>query len=143
MYKIQKGEYECPQCKKLTIIGRTKKSEEPLTCCDQEMVFKEKVKFTEPPAPKEEDYDYDEDDDDDDDDDEPSAKKSKKSKKKKKKKKKSSRRKKKVVIEATLPLAPGRYLCPTCGLRRELSSSDRRDQWLRCTDCFVKMIPTG
>lgn len=133
MNKIQKGEYECPQCKKLTIIGRTKKSEEPLTCCDQEMVLKEKVKFTEPPAPK----------DDDDEDDAPGAKKKKKKSKKKKKKKKSSRRKKKVVIEATLPLAPGRYLCPTCGLRRELSSSDRRDQWLRCTDCFVKMIPTG
>merc|ERR1711934_555102 len=53
MPKLQKGEYECPQCKKLTVIGRTKKVDEPLTCCGVEMVPKEKTKFTEPPEPEE------------------------------------------------------------------------------------------
>ena len=129
MPKLQKGEYECPQCKKLTVIGRTKKVDEPLTCCGVEMVPKEKTKFTEPPEPEEA----------------PATKKksaTKKSaeKKSKKKKKKSTRRKKKIVIEATLPLTPGQYMCQACGKKQELLASDPRDQWLRCSDCFVKMV---
>jgi len=127
--KLQKGEYECPQCKKLTVIGRTKKVDEPLTCCGVEMVPKEKTKFTEHPEAED-----------------AGKKKSstaskKKSKAKKKKKKKSSRRKKKIVIEATLPLTPGKYMCQACGKTQELLASDPRDQWLRCSDCFVKMVP--
>ena len=130
MPKLQKGEYECPQCKKLTVIGRTKKVDEPLTCCGVEMVPKEKTKFTEPPEPEEA----------------PATKKksaTKKSaeKKSKKKKKKSTRRKKKIVIEATLPLTPGQYMCQACGKKQELLARDPRDQWLRCSDCFVKMVP--
>lgn len=129
MVKLQKGEYECPQCKKLTVIGRTKKVDEPLTCCGVEMVPKEKTKFTEPPEPEEA----------------PSAKKKSATKKatakKSKKKKKSARRKKKIVIEATLPLTPGQYMCQACGKKQELLASDPRDQWLRCSDCFVKMVP--
>ena len=58
-----------------------------------------------------------------------------------KKKKKSTRRKKKIVIEATLPLTPGQYMCQACGKKQELLASDPRDQWLRCSDCFVKMVP--
>ena len=126
MPKIQKGEYECPQCKKLTVIGRTKTVDEPLTCCGVEMVAKEKAKFTEPPEPE----------------DAPKKKTSSTKKTKKaKKKKKSTRRKKKIVIEATLPLTPGQYMCQACGKKQELLASDPRDKWLRCSDCFVKMIP--
>jgi hypothetical protein len=124
--KLQKGEYECPQCKKLTVIGRTKKVDEPLTCCGVEMVPKEKTKFTEPPEP------------------EAATKKTtaaSKKKSKKAKKKKASRRKKKIVIEATLPLTPGKYMCQACGKTQELLASDPRDKWLRCSDCFVKMVP--
>ena len=131
MPKLQKGEYECPQCKKLTVIGRTKKVDEPLTCCGVEMVPKEKTKFTEPPEPEEA----------------PKKKKKSASKKKstakakKKKKKKARKRRKKIVIEATLPLTPGQYMCQACGKKQELLASDPRDQWLRCADCFVKMVP--
>lgn len=144
MYKLLKGEYECPQCKKLTVIGRTKKVDEPLTCCGVEMVPKEKMKFTEVPEPDsdsdadDDDYDYD-----DEDDDEPVEKRGAagKSKSRSKKKKKASRRKKKIVIEATLPLTPGQYQCQACGKKQELLASDPRDKWLRCGECFVKMIP--
>lgn len=133
MMKIQAGEYECVQCKKLTIIPRTKKSEDPLTCCGVEMTPKEKVKFTEPPAPKAE-----------------AAAGSKAAAKTRttatrKKKAVAAKRPKKVetVVEAvTLPLAPGNYMCPTCGLTKSLTVSDNRDKWLRCTDCFVKMLPS-
>jgi outer membrane biosynthesis protein TonB len=135
MPKLEKGEYECPQCKKLTVIGRTKKVDEPLTCCGVEMVAKEKTKFTEPPEPEEA----------------PTKKKKKAAvkkkstkkakKKKKKKKKKTRRRRKKIVIEATLPLTPGQYMCQACGKKQELLATDPRDQWLRCADCFVKMVP--
>ena len=133
MIKLQKGEYECPQCKKLTVIGRTKKAEEPLMCCDVEMVPKEKTAFTEAPEHEEAAS-------------KPktaaaSKKKKKKKAAKKKKKKKASRRKKKIVIEATLPLTPGNYLCQACGKQQELLASDPRDKWLRCSDCFVKMVP--
>ncbi|MCA9778848.1 MAG: hypothetical protein KC800_19100 [Candidatus Eremiobacteraeota bacterium] len=103
--------------------------DEPLTCCGVEMVPKEKTKFTEPPEPEEA----------------PSAKKKSATKKatakKSKKKKKGARRKKKIVIEATLPLTPGQYMCQACGKKQELLASDPRDQWLRCSDCFVKMVP--
>ena len=132
MHKIPKGEYECPQCKKLTVIGRAKKADEPLTCCDVEMVLKEKTKFTEPPEPTEETSKT-----------KKAKAKKKKAKAKKKKKKATRKKKKKITIEATLPLTPGKYMCPTCGQARELASSDPRDQWLRCTDCFVKMIPAS
>ncbi|MFA7483037.1 MAG: hypothetical protein WC314_21210 [Vulcanimicrobiota bacterium] len=129
MLKLQKGEYECPQCKKLTVIGRTKKVDEPLTCCGVEMVPKEKAKFTEPPEPEEAPAKK------------KSSAKSKADAKTKKKKKKSTRRKKKIVIEATLPLMPGQYMCQACGKKQELLASDPRDQWLRCSDCYVKMVP--
>lgn len=125
MVKLEKGEYECPQCKKLTVIGRTKKVEEPLTCCGVEMVKKEKTKFTEPPEPE----------------DTPVKKSAAKKKKAKKAKKKKSRRKKKIVFEATLPLSPGKYICQACGKTHELLATDPRDQWLRCSECFVKMVP--
>lgn len=127
MIKVQKGEYECPQCKKLTVVGRTKKMDEPLTCCGVEMVEKEKTKFTEPPEPEEAPK--------------KKAKAAKKKKKKAKKKKKKSRRKKKIVFEATLPLSPGKYICQACGRTHHLLASDPRDKWLRCSDCFVKMVP--
>lgn len=132
MYKLQKGEYECPQCKKLTVIGRTKKVDEPLMCCDVEMVPKEEIKFTEAESEAET---------------VPESKKKKKATAKKKtatkakKKKAASKRKKKIVIEATLPLMPGHYLCQACGKSQELLASDPRDKWLRCSDCFVKMVP--
>lgn len=138
MIKLQKGEYECPQCKKLTVIGRAKKAEGPLVCNDSdctdvEMVLKEKATFTEAPEHEESAA-------------KPKAKSAAKKKKKKKKakakkKKKASRRKKKIVIEATLPLTPGQYLCQACGKKQELLASDPRDKWLRCSDCFVKMVP--
>jgi hypothetical protein len=132
--KIQAGEYECVQCKKLTIIPRTKKSEEPLTCCGVEMVPKAKVKFTEPPAPK------------------VAAAaaagsktrtatgtRSKKAAGTKAKRPKAAE----VVVEAiTLPLTPGNYMCPTCGVTKVLKVSDNRDKWLRCSDCYVKMLPS-
>lgn len=131
MLKIQAGEYECAQCKKLTIIPRTKKSEEPLTCCGVEMVPKQKVKFTEPPAPKGE---------------APAATATKtRTATGTRSKKATAKRPKKVetIVEAvTLPLAPGNYMCPTCGATKSLTVSDNRDKWLRCTDCFVKMLPS-
>ena len=129
--KLQKGDYECPQCKKLTTIARTKKVDEPLSCCGVEMLPKEKTEFTEeaeaekaPPKKKKK-----------------AAAKKKKKKKKAKAKKKKSRRKKKIVIEATLPLTPGNYMCQACGKKQELLATDPRDKWLRCSDCFVKMVP--
>jgi DNA-directed RNA polymerase subunit RPC12/RpoP len=135
MLKIQAGEYECVQCKKLTIIPRTKKSEEPLTCCGVEMVPKEKVKFTEPPAPK------------------ATATAATKTKTKSKTRTATATRKKaadgkrpkkaETIVEAiTLPLAPGNYMCPTCGATKVLQVSDNRDKWLRCSACFVKMLPS-
>jgi DNA-directed RNA polymerase subunit RPC12/RpoP len=131
MLKIQAGEYECAQCKKLTIIPRTKKSEEPLTCCGVEMVPKQKVKFTEPPAPKAE---------------APAAAATKtRTATGVRSKKATAKRPKKAetIVEAvTLPLAPGNYMCPTCGVTKSLTVSDNRDKWLRCTDCFVKMLPS-
>lgn len=129
MMKIQAGEYECVQCKKLTIIPRTKKSEDPLTCCGVEMTPKQKVKFTEPPAPKAE----------------AAATKTRTATATRTKKAASSKRTKKaeVVVEAvTLPLVPGNYMCPTCGISKVLTVSDNRDKWLRCPDCFVKMLPS-
>jgi DNA-directed RNA polymerase subunit RPC12/RpoP len=134
MIKIQAGEYECVQCKKLTIIPRTKKSEEPLTCCGVEMVPKEKVKFTEPPAPKATATAV-------------AAGKTRTATATRTKKKSSatSKRPKKVetVVESlTLPLMPGNYMCPTCGVTKVLKVSDNRDKWLRCSDCFVKMLPS-
>jgi len=127
MHKVQKGEYECPQCKKLTVIGRTKKMDEPLTCCGIEMVPKEKTKFTEPPEPEEAPK--------------KATKAAAKKKKSKAKKKKASKRKKKIVFEATLPLSPGNYICQACGKNQELLETDPRDKWLRCSECFVKMVP--
>lgn len=132
MMKIQAGEYECVQCKKLTIIPRTKKSEEPLTCCGVEMVPKEKVKFTEPPAPKAETA---------------TATKTRTATATKARTKKAAaaKRPKKVelvVEEITLPLTPGNYMCPTCGITKVLNVSDNRDKWLRCPDCYVKMLPS-
>lgn len=137
MIKVLKGDYECPTCKKLTTIGRTKKMDEPLTCCDVEMVPKEKTKFTEVPEPESES------------DDAPAAKAKSATRSKKKSKKssasavetESAKRKKRVVFEATLPLSPGSYICQACGKTHELLLSDPRDKWLRCTDCFVKMVP--
>jgi DNA-directed RNA polymerase subunit RPC12/RpoP len=128
--KIQAGEYECAQCKKLTIIPRTKKSEEPLTCCGVEMVPKEKVKFTEPPAPKAEATAA-------------TATKTRTATGTRAKKATSKRPKKvEAIVEAvTLPLAPGNYMCPTCGVTKPLKPTDNRDKWLRCTDCYVKMLP--
>ena len=132
MIKVLKGDYECPTCKKMTTIGRTKKMDEPLMCCGVEMVPKEKTKFTEVPEP----------------DDAPATKAKSTTKKKKKKSKKSAsddgestKRKKRVMFEATLPLAPGIYICQACGKTHELHMSDPRDKWLRCTDCYVKMVP--
>lgn len=137
MLKIQAGEYECAQCKKLTIIPRTKKSEEPLTCCGVEMVPKEKVKFTEPPAPTAEGGTA------------ATATKTRTAAgtrtKTKSKKAASAKRPKKaeVIVEAiTLPLSPGNYMCPTCGITKVLNVTDNRDKWLRCPDCFVKMLPS-
>lgn len=139
MIKVLKGDYECPTCKKLTTIGRTKKMDEPLTCCGVEMMPKEKTKFTEVPENAT--------------DDTPAAKakaKAKTATRSKKKVKKSSavsadsdstKRKKRLVFEATLPLSPGTYICQACGKTHELLLSDPRDKWLRCTDCFVKMVP--
>lgn len=137
MIKVLKGDYECPTCKKLTTIGRTKKMDEPLTCCGVEMVPKEKTKFTEVPESAA--------------DESPTKKtKAKAATRTKKKAKKSSavsaesdsaKRKKRVVFEATLPLSPGSYICQACGKTHELLLSDPRDKWLRCTDCFVKMVP--
>jgi DNA-directed RNA polymerase subunit RPC12/RpoP len=131
MMKIQAGEYECVQCKKLNIIPLTKKSEEPLTCCGVEMVPKAKTKFTEPPAPK------------------VAAAAAAGSKTRTatgtRSKKSAAKRPKKVetIVEAvTLPLTPGNYMCPTCGVTKVLSVSDNRDKWLRCTDCYVKMLPS-
>ena len=131
--KIQAGEYECPQCKKLTVIPRTKKSDDPLTCCGVEMVPKQKVKFTEVPEPKEE----------------PAGKtRTATATRTKKKTKASSKAKKTKTVEViasealTLPLNPGNYMCPTCGTTKSLSVSDNRDKWLRCPDCFVKMLPS-
>lgn len=132
MLKIQAGEYECAQCKKLTIIPRTKKSEEPLTCCGVEMVPKQKVKFTEPPAPKAEAATA-------------TATKTRTASGTRTKKSASAKRPKKVetVVEAvTLPLSPGNYMCPTCGITKVLKVTDNRDKWLRCPDCFVKMLPS-
>lgn len=133
MLKIQAGEYECAQCKKLTIIPRTKKSEEPLTCCGVEMVPKQKVKFTEPPAPKAETATA------------TATKTRTASGGVRTKKSASAKRPKKVetVVEAiTLPLSPGNYMCPTCGITKVLKVTDNRDKWLRCPDCFVKMLPS-
>jgi hypothetical protein len=133
MMKIQAGEYECVQCKKLTIIPRTKKSEEALTCCGVEMVPKEKVKFTEPPAPVAEGVAA------------TATKTRTASATRTKTKKASAKRPKKVetVVEAiTLPLSPGNYMCPTCGVAKVLKMSDNRDKWLRCADCYVKMLPS-
>lgn len=131
--KIQAGEYECPQCKKLTVIPRTKKSEDPLTCCGVEMVPKQKVKFTEVPEPKEE----------------PAGKTRTATTATRTKKKASSKAKKAkkpvevIASEAlTLPLNPGNYMCPTCGITKTLQVSDNRDKFLRCPDCFVKMLPS-
>lgn len=131
--KIQAGEYECPQCKKLTVIPRTKKSEDPLTCCGVEMVPKQKVKFTEVPEPKEE----------------PAGKTRTATTATRTKKKASSKAKKAkkpvevIASEAlTLPLNPGNYMCPTCGITKALQVSDNRDKFLRCPDCFVKMLPS-
>lgn len=131
--KIQAGEYECPQCKKLTVIPRTKKSEDPLTCCGLEMVPKQKVKFTEVPEPKEE----------------PAAKTRTATATRTKKKagakaKKKAKKPAEIIISETLtlPLNPGNYMCPTCGITKTLNVSDNRDKWLRCPDCFVKMLPS-
>ena len=73
--------------------------------------------------------------------DTPVKKSAAKKKKAKKAKKKKSRRKKKIVFEATLPLSPGKYICQACGKTHELLATDPRDQWLRCSECFVKMVP--
>ncbi len=131
MMKIQAGEYECVQCKKLTIIPRTKKSEEPLTCCGVEMVPKQKVKFTEPPAPKAEAATA-------------AATKTRTASATRTKKAAAKRTKKVEVVveEITLPLTPGNYMCPTCGITKVLNVTDNRDKWLRCPDCFVKMLPS-
>lgn len=103
----------------MSVIGRTKKSEVPLLCCDTEMVKKEKTKFTEHPEPK--------------------AKSS--AKKKTKAKTKRATKKKKAVEEVPeFPLVPGEYRCPTCGATRDLQPTDNRDKPLRCTVCFVKMM---
>ncbi len=125
MIRIEKGEYECPKCKKFTVIGRTKKAEEPLTCCDTEMVKQDKKKFTEHPEPKAAE----------------SGKKTKtKAKAKAKAKRKTSRsKKKKVEIQAQFPLPPGTYRCPACGVTRELKLTDNREKYFRCELCFVKM----
>lgn len=137
MLKIQAGEYECVKCKKLTIIGRTKKSDEPLTCCDVEMVPKEKVKFTEAPEPNEEAASKSGASKT------TGAKKKKAKAKKVKAKSKVTKKAKTVIVEVTLPLAPGSYMCPTCGYIKDLGVSDARDKWLRCKDCFVKMLPNS
>ena len=123
--KIEKGEYECPKCKKFTVIGRSKKAAEPLTCCETEMVKVEKAKFTEPPAAK--------------------AKTKAKAASKKKKKKATAKRKRKKKKEPIqeLPLTPGAYRCPTCGLNHELQPTDDRDKHLRCSVCYVKMMRVG
>lgn len=137
MIEIQAGEYECTKCKKLTIIPRKKKTGEPLICCDIEMVLKPKTKFTEPPAPKA-----------------PAsgagATKKRASSKAKTVKAKATRAassKAKVEEEISqaalnLPLSPGNYMCPTCGIAKVLLATDDLDKWLRCPDCFVKMLPT-
>lgn len=123
--KIEKGEYECPKCKKFTVIGRSKKADEPLMCCDTEMVKKEKTKFTEHPEPK--------------------AKAASASKKKKTKRATTTKRKRKKAEEQVpeFPLMPGEYRCPTCGSIRELQPSDNRDKPMRCDACFVKMLRVG
>ena len=122
MITIEKGEYECPKCKKMSVISRTKKSEIPLLCCDTQMVIKEKTKFTEHPEPK--------------------AKSSAtKTKTKTKRKRSVATTTVKAVEEAPeFPLIPGDYRCPTCGLSRELKLTDNRDKPMRCTTCFVKMV---
>ena len=135
MMKIQAGEYECVQCKKLTIIPRTRKSEEPLTCCGAEMVPKEKVKFTEPPAPTVATAAT------------ATATKTRTATGTRTKKKASTKAKRATKVEAiveplTLPLNPGNYMCPTCGVQKVLNVTDNRDKWLRCSDCFVKMLPS-
>ena len=125
MIRIEKGEYECPKCKKFTVVGRTKKAEEAMMCCGVEMVKLGKKKFTEPPEPKAE-----------------AAAKTKKTKAKAKRK--SSRASTKKVAAAPVaefPLTPGEYRCPTCGATKDLGLRDARDKHLRCDFCFVKMEP--
>lgn len=129
MYKIEKGEYECPRCKRFTTIVRTQKTEFPLTCCKVEMLPKAKTKFTEPPPPRHISGTQ--------------GSTARKTRSSRAISSKSGQGRKKtataVAAQATLPLSPGPYRCPTCGYKKELGLSDQRDQHLRCPECFVKM----
>lgn len=123
MYVIEKGEYECPRCKRFTVIGRTKKSEYPLTCCGVDMVKQGKKRYHEPPPPRKEAS--------------PTT-----SGRKRRSPAKTSRAKSTTVAPPEVdvfPLTPGEYRCPCCGTTRRLSLQDNRDKPLRCPSCFVKM----
>lgn len=124
MYTIEQGDYECPKCKRFTVIGRTKKSEYPLTCCGIEMVKQGKKRYSEPPAPRKESATV--------------------STTTRKRRSSGSSRSKTTVAAKTqveeFPLIPGTYRCPCCGRTRELSLQDNRDKPLRCPECFVKMV---
>ncbi|MBI3924081.1 MAG: hypothetical protein HY319_00935 [Armatimonadetes bacterium] len=124
MILIEKGDYQCPRCRRVTVISKDKKSPEPLICsrCQVPMEKEERPPELIPPSKSTR----------------PPATGARASKAKPRARTKTTRVQATTTPETVVPIA-GMYRCPCCGVTRRLELGSKLEQAPRCDTCYVRM----